>query len=330
MNRIFRFEMAVRTGLIVSLALAVIFVVGCPKKQSKPSTPPSPVSSEKKPSMQDANIKLPAEVNKNAIAAPAETVADNKTTTVAKSPAKEVTMPADNNNQINEPSLASEQPKEPNLSVSADLKAFDVLTTSEDKVDFISEFADEYPELMPALAYKALDDNDLDVRTAAMEALSMNDINDPNVLYVAAKALKDTEPDIRKSAVEACENVTDPAVAKVLVAAIADESEDVRTAAIETADQKEPDVRLPVLKAGIASRYGDVKEGAVSSLIDASSPAAVDILITGLKDSDPEFRDTVKSALEFLLSQEFDTYNQAKKWWDANRSKFNDDLTEKD
>ena len=56
----------------------------------------------------------------------------------------------------------------------------------------------------------------------------------------------------------------------------------------------------------------------------------MDILITGLKDSNPDFRDTVKSAIEFLVSQEFNTYDQAKKWWDANRGKYNDDLSEKD
>ena len=95
-------------------------------------------------------------------------------------------------------------------------------------------------------------------------------------------------------------------------------------------DQKDPDVRLSVLKAGIASQYEDVKEDTVSSLIDASSPAAMDILITGLKDPNPDFRDSVKSAIDFLVSQEFDTYDQAQKWWDANRSKYDDDLSEKD
>ncbi len=332
MNRIFRFETAVRTGLMVTLALAVVFAVGCPRKQGKSSSPPpSSASSEKETSNRATRIRPPAaEVNQNAPAAPAEPVEENKTATVAKAPAKEVIPPAADDHKKTEPPVAAEQPKEPNLPELADLKPLDTLETSEEKMDFISDFADAHPELIPALVYKALDDNDLDVRTAAMEALSMNDVNDPNVVYVAAKALKDTEPDIRKSAIEACEAVADPAVGKVLIDALADESEDVRTAAIQTADQKEPDVRLSVLKAGITSQYEDVKEDTVSSLVDASSPAAMDILITGLKDPNPDFRDSVKSAIEFLVSQEFDTYDQAQKWWDANRSKFADDLSEKD
>jgi HEAT repeat protein len=332
MNRIFRFEMAVRTGLMVTLALAVVFAAGCPKKQQGESsqTPPSSASSDKKPPKQDTKIQPPAEVNQNALASPAQVVMDNKTAAVANAPAKKVTPPATDDRKKTEPPVAAEQPQEPNLSEPAELKPFDALKTSEEKVDFISDFADAHPELIPALVYKALDDNDLDVRTAAMEALSASDVNDPNVTYVAAKALKDTEPDIRKSAIQACENLTDPAVGKVFLDALVDESEDVRTAALQAADQKEPAVRLSVLNAGITSKYEDVKESAVSSLIDVSTPAAMDILITGLKDTNPDFRDTVKSAIDFLVSQEFDTYAQAQKWWDANRTKFNDDLSEKD
>ena len=331
MNRIFSFEVAVKIGLIVTLVLAVVFAAGCPRKQGKSSpAPSSSASSEKKPPKHDTKIQPPAEVNQNAIAVPAQPVMDNKTAAVADAPAQKVTPSVADDRKKTEPPVAVEPPKEPTLTEPDDLKQLDTLKTSEEKIDFISDFADAYPELIPALVYKALDDNDLDVRTAAMETLSMNDVNDPNVVYVAAKALRDTEPDIRKSAIQACEPVTDPAVGKVLVDALADESEDVRTAVLETASQKEPDVFLPILKAGITSKYEDVKESVVSALIDASSPDAMDILITGLKDSNPDFRDTVKSAIDFLVSKEFDTYDQAKKWWDDNRSKFNDDLSEKD
>jgi len=210
------------------------------------------------------------------------------------------------------------------------LKPFESLKDAEEKIDFITDYADEHPESAAIMVYNVLDDNDVEVRTAAMEMLAIKDLDDPNVVFVAAKALKDDEPQIRQSAIEACTSVTDPTVGSVLVAALADESEDVRTAAIQVADQKEPVIRLEVLKAGIASQYEDVKETVVSSLTDASSPAAMDILITGLKDTDSDFRDEVKSAISFLVSQDFDTYDQAKKWWNANRDKFDNELVEKD
>ena len=259
--------MAVKTGLIVTLALAVIFAAGCPKKQN-----------------------------------------DQKKT---------------------EPPVAAEQPKEPNMPEPADLKPYESLNGAEAKINFITKYADEHPGSEALMVYKVLDDNDVKVRMAAMGILAMKNLDDPNVVYVAAKALKDSEPEVRKSAIEACAPITDPAVENVLLTAIADSSEKVRTHAIQVAGHKQPAVRMSVLKAGITSQYGDVKEGTVSSLVDASSPAAMDILIIGLKDTNPDFRNEVRTEIDFLISQKFDTYDQAKKWWDANRSKFDDNLAEK-
>jgi HEAT repeat protein len=322
MNRMFRFEMAVRTGLIMTLALAIVFAAGCRKKQDKsPKTPPAPVSSVNKTPKQDAVIKAPvAESNQNAVAVP---VVEKKDT--IKTSAKEVIAPT----VVKDNPLSPQVPK-PNVPELADLKPFESLKIADEKIDFITEYADEHPESAAMMVYKVLDDNDVEVRTAAMEMLAMKELDDPNIVYVAAKALKDNEPQIRQSAVEACTAVTDPAVGNVLTDALNDSSEEVRTAAIQVADQKEPAIRISVLKEGIASQYEDVKENAVSSLIDASSPAAMDVLITGLKDANPDFRDSVKSAINFLVSQEFDTYDQAIKWWNANRNKYDDELTEKD
>lgn len=55
----------------------------------------------------------------------------------------------------------------------------------------------------------------------------------------------------------------------------------------------------------------------------------MDVLITGLKDPNPDFHNEVKTQIDFLISEKFDTYEQAKKWWDENRSHFKDDLSEK-
>jgi hypothetical protein len=322
MNRTFRFETVVRTVLIVTLALAVVLAAGCPKKQDKsPKTPPAPASSDKKPPKQDAQIKVPAaESDHNAVVSPA---VDNKDT--IKVPTKEVGMPTTGNDN----KQSSQQAPKPTVPEPADLKPFESLKVADEKIDFLTEYADEHPESAAVMVYKALDDNDVEVRTAAMEMLAMKELDDPNVVYVAAKALKDSEPQIRQSAVEACAAVTDPAVKDVLLEAITDSSEEVRTAAIQVADQKEPAVRLSVLKAGIASQYEDIREDAVSSLIDVSSPDAVDILIEGLKNPNPEAREPFKDAINFLVSQECDTYEQCKKWWNANRNKFDNELVEK-
>jgi hypothetical protein len=321
MNRVFRFEMAVKTVLIMSLAMAIVFAAGCRKKQEKPSkAPPAPVTTEKKIPMKEMKPQQPAvEVNQNTAAAP---VIEKKNT--VEPPVKEANLSAAPGDK-----QSSQQLVVPKMPEPEGLKSFKSLDSSETKIDFLSDYADEHPESAALMVYNILDDNDPDVRSAAMEMLAMKEINDTNVAYVAAKALKDEELQVRLSAVEACAAVTDPVVGDVLNEALNDSSEEVRTSAMQMADQKEPVIRLPVLKAGITSKYDDVKENAVSSLIDASSPVAMDILIMGLKDTNPDIRDSVKSAISFLVSQDFDTYEQAYKWWNANRNKFDDELTEK-
>ena len=298
MNCVFRFQLTVKTGLIVTLALAVVFAAGCPKKQQDKSsqTPPSSASREKKTPKLDTKIQPP---------------------------------PAANDREKTEPPLAAEQPKEPTMHEPANFKPYESLNGTEAKINFITKYADEYPGSEALLVYKVLDDNDVKVRKAAMGILALKNLDDSNVVYVAAKALKDSELEVRQSEIQACTAITDPAVENVLLTAIADSSAEVRTHAIQVAGHKRPAVRMSVLKAGITSQYGDVKEGTVSSLIDASSPAAMDILIIGLKDSNPDFRNEVKSEINFLISQEFDSYDQAQKWWDDNRSKFDDALAEK-
>jgi hypothetical protein len=299
---------------------------GCPKKQDKSAK--TPASNDTKSPKQDTQIATPpAEANSpSAVITPTEPAVDKTKTTADKTPPKA----ADTKMAMQQKALSFPQLKAPPMPRPAELKPLESLKTAGEKIDFITEYADEHPESAAIMVYNVLDDNDVEVRTAAMEMLAMKDSSDPNIVFVADKALKDSELQIRQSAVEACTAVTDPAVENVLLEAIADSSEEVRTAAIQLADQKEPAIRLEVLKAGITSQYEDVKEPVVSSLIDISSPAAMDVLITGLKDADPDFREDVRSAITFLVSQDFDTYDQAQKWWNANRDKFDDELIEKD
>jgi HEAT repeat protein len=299
---------------------------GCPKKQDKSAQ--TPASSDTKSPRQDTQIAMPVvEANTpSAVIAPTEPAVDKKETTADNTPPKV----ADAKPAMQQEAPAPPQPKAPPMPEQADLKPLESLKDADEKIEFISDYADEHPESAAAMVYNVLDDKDVNVRTAAMEMLAMKDLDDSNVVLVASKALKDSDPQVRKSAVEACTPITDPAVKNVLLEAIADSSGDVRTASLQLADQKEPIVRMDVLKAGITSQYEDVKESVVTSLIDVSSPAAMDILITGLKDANPDFRDEVKSAISLLVSQDFDTYDQAQKWWNANRDKYDNALVEKD
>lgn len=207
-----------------------------------------------------------------------------------------------------------------------DLKQFASLSDSDAKIDWISEFADAHPDRIAEMAATAINDKDVEVRIEVMETLIDNEVSD--ALGVIKKAMKDREEEVRQLAAEACEFVEDKQAGPILIAALADKSEIVRETALEITEGEDNDTKLSIYKAAITSKYEDVKEEAVSVLFDMSSPLAVDILLEGLKDPDPDFRQDVIDSLDFLIDQEFASYQEAKKWWDANRKRFDEELVE--
>ena len=312
--------------LIVCCLLPAVALVGCSKKE-KQKAPPDVNSQKQAAAETQAQEKTaaPDDINEPL---PPPVPEDVNRGSIGKAPVttpRTVRLQPKPQKSVKTGQTPSAQPA-PELNLSQ----FDSLADSDAKTEFISDFVDAHPEQAVGLVNKALNYSDAEVRLAAIETLSDNDQLGPEAVPAITKALKDADERVRQAAVEACSSLNSPDVAKILAQAVNDSSEDVRSAAFGAVGDKEPPVRLEVLKAGITSRYADAKEAAVTSLIDLSSPAAVDVLIPALKDPDPDFREDVSSAIEFLISQEFQTYDQAKKWWDANRKKFDDELNEKD
>jgi hypothetical protein len=303
MSRIYGFLSRALT-LFVFVSLLTVLCVGCSKKQEPGTTTSDDKSAGQASPQGDVNGK-PADANRAA-----------KVTLPFKERRK-ITLPP----QPNDAAPLTEK-KEMNL------EQFSALKTSDEKVEWISEFSDARPETITAMAEKALGDSDVEVRSAAMEAIIDNEV--PNAVGPVSKALKDKEEQIRQQAVEACEYIDDKQAASLLTEAINDQSENVRSAAFMVADQKDADTKAGLFKAGITSPYEDVKEATITGLVDMSSPKAVDILLEGLKDSNPEVRENVSSSIGFLIGQEFENYNDAKKWWDSNRKRFDDELVEKE
>ncbi|MBE3144396.1 MAG: hypothetical protein IMZ61_10800, partial [Planctomycetes bacterium] len=152
MNRIFRFKMAVRTGLIITLLLAVVMAAGCPKKQDKSAK--TPASNDTKSPKHDTQIKSPpAEANGLSVVTSPEPAVNKKEMTADKTPPKA----ADTKPATQQKAPLSPQLKAPAMPQPADLKPFESLKTADEKIDFITEFADAHPESTTALVYKALD-----------------------------------------------------------------------------------------------------------------------------------------------------------------------------
>jgi hypothetical protein len=295
--------------LFVFVSLLTVLCIGCSKKQVPGKTPSDNKSTGPSSPQGDVNgapvTEKPADVNNPAKA------------TLPFKGGKKIAITA----QPNDTAPLAET-KEMNL------EQFSALKTSDEKVEWISEFSGARPEVITAMAEKAIGDSDVEVRSAAMEAIIDNEV--PNAVGPVSKALKDKEEQVRQQAVEACEYIDDKQAASFLTEAINDQSENVRAAAFMVADQKNADTKAALFKAGISSPYEDVKDATITGLVDMSSPKAVDILLEGLKDSNPDVRENVSSSLSFLIGQEFENYNDGKKWWDSNRKRFDDELVEKD
>jgi hypothetical protein len=176
---------------------------------------------------------------------------------------------------------------------------------------------------------------DTDSKLDVLEDLVFSDASSDEVISVIEEALDDSDPNVRLSAIEALgdyeqDESSGNRIVELISRALTDENENVRFAAMSAAQEQEAADKLRILGAAISSAYNDVKLDAVSELSDMSSPAAMDVLIKGLKDNNTEFREEVSTAIYFLIDEQFDNYRQAEQWWKANRHRFDEKLVEKE
>jgi hypothetical protein len=140
-------------------------------------------------------------------------------------------------------------------------------------------------------------------------------------------ALDDPDPEVREEALDALEDLDDEAINLALLKALADENGDVREKAMDVIDEIQSASILPSLEQALVSGDDYMREEALSILEDIPDPRAVDLIIEkGLLNYDHSISQAALDSLEFITDQEFDSYEQARAWWDANRDTFNFDL----
>jgi outer membrane murein-binding lipoprotein Lpp len=170
----------------------------------------------------------------------------------------------------------------------------------------------------------ALQDPDVRVNRAGAELLE--GFETVQVLPAIERALNSADEETRELAVAPLANITDPKVVELLTVALVDESEDVRQAAFDSLDEQTPQTQLEVLDVAIRLSYDDVKYEAVAKLEELNNHQALEILLMGLDDPDPDFREEVNQSLDFLIGEEFETYEQGLAWWNENRAKLDEEL----
>jgi len=158
-------------------------------------------------------------------------------------------------------------------------------------------------------------------RTAAVKELA--NLDHATILKVVMNALDSPSPDVREAALEALTEVDDEAVNTPLIKALEDDAPDVREKAMDVMGHIESPNILPTLERALADRDEDVREEALSVLEDIPDHRAVDILIEkGLQHENESIREETLDSLEFITDQRFESYEQAREWWDRNRDEF--------
>jgi HEAT repeat protein len=197
-------------------------------------------------------------------------------------------------------------------------------------MDFVESLIDLAFEEDPAVigvVQKALAYPDVELGRAAIDLLE--DYDTPEVLPALRLALQSEDEMIRISAVPSLARINHPCVSELLAMALNDTSEQVRAAALEAIQEHEdPIIQLSVLEKGIHGLYEDVKSQTVMILDERSDHRAMEILIQGLDDPSPAFREHLNETLYFLIEKEFNSYKEARKWWAENKHNYDTDLAQ--
>jgi hypothetical protein len=172
----------------------------------------------------------------------------------------------------------------------------------------------------------ALEDPNAAVGQSAIELL--DGYEDPAILPAVQQALANNDQEIRRAAIQLLENIDDPQVGDTLAQSLNDPSEDVRAAVFDAAEEQDnAEVLLRLAGNGLRSPYEDVQDRSVSLLEDRGDKTAVVKLIDGLQTNNPNLTEKINDALEFIVDQKFDSYEQGQKWWEANKNKYDAEMS---
>ncbi len=220
------------------------------------------------------------------------------------------------------------KPPEVKIPIDTLLNEFNKTSNSERKVELLESLSDRAFDHDPCIirvVQTAVAGQDADVALAAIVLLQRYE--SPEVLPAITKAMAHPNEEVRRIAVNLLLDVNDPQTGNLLAAALSDKSEDIRNSTLDITRYKDKQIQLRVLETAISSPFSNVKENSIFMLGSLGGHRAVDILIEALRDKDTEFRERVASAISTLIDKEFESYNQAKAWWERNKNRYNEDLS---
>jgi HEAT repeat protein len=200
--------------------------------------------------------------------------------------------------------------------------------TDDERLDLISDLFGSTHPLVLEIVYRELDNPNEEVRLEALDLLS--EFQNEDVFDNLSKALDDKSAEVREAAIDILDDIEIKGgsnyEADLLAKGINDKSEDVRDAALSVLGDKPRFELETIAESAIASKYPEVKEEVLSNLALNPSMNGVEIMMKGLLDKNQDFKEDVQFELEVITDQEFDSYEEAKEWWDKNKSNFEDEF----
>lgn len=157
-----------------------------------------------------------------------------------------------------------------------------------------------------------------------LSAIKMLDtVDHPVVISLVMTALDDPNSKVRKTALEALADVDDETVNDAFLKAMKDDDLDVSEKVMTVMDGFDSPIILPSLEAAFCYGDRDMREKSLSTIEDISDPRAIEMLIEkGLLHDDEEIRSEVYDSLEYITSERFESYEDAREWWDYNQYNF--------
>jgi hypothetical protein len=220
------------------------------------------------------------------------------------------------------------EPCEVRISTDTLLNEFNRTSNGERKVELLQSLSDMAFDRDPCVirvVQTAAAEKDANVALAAIVLLQ--GYESPEVLPAITKAMAHQDEEVRQTAVNLLLDINDPQTGDLLAAALSDKSEDIRNSTLDITKYKDKEIQFKVLETAISSPFSDVKENSIFMLEYLGGRHAVDILIEALRDTDTEFRERVASAISMLIDKEFESYKEAKTWWEKNKGKYDEDLS---
>lgn len=141
-------------------------------------------------------------------------------------------------------------------------------------------------------------------------------------LAVLAHALASSDPLVRLDAARSIGLLPEDRFRDGVRIGLAAIDAEIRGEVIDLVAQAKPHLRPDALRDGLAAGFPDVQQRAVELLTEQPSPELFQVLLEGLRLGNDDLRGMVNEAINEIVERRFESYEEAARWWVANRNRF--------